>query len=992
MSIIGENFDPNLIKQIETRQDKLGQTSLAPADIVYNNSRTAWLRMASGIDLKDASKAGLGNINPSGLAGSQLAANFVLYGGVSSVDEGNPGSTVFSTDSSISSQIKSQYGVGFSTDWGPVPPPGIESLEIQAINRGGLRKAQLQLIAHNPDQFKLIETLYLRLGFTMLVEWGHTHYYDNGGNLKEMDYTTDPLTSFLGTSGGGFERYRTLQDSIDSTRQKTKYNYDGFVGFVQNFNWNFSENGTYSINLTLISSGALIESLTVNKGLSSEHASKVGHSVNSDVFSSYVTHWRESLNDNIILEGLPQADFFNAFNLGFKVYRENENSRRTLLTGNQVSEQANLALCFDVTHECEVIKMGMIDPSAEINDKEADQYYVSLGFFLRFLEATGLYYDSNNKAIFGIQHEYGKSFMLTHPFQNSVDPTICMLDSETVMLDGNLTDGSLIANSTGQPRESTGENITVPKVTKDYTSLFRQGVEGNKKFQGDIMGIMVNMNHITNTINSTKSEDGTTTCHAVLSALLNDIERVTGNINNFVIGYDDKTRKVIIYDENTVPGITGKGKTGKINLYGFEAGKTQGNFVKNFSFNTKVFPDITNLVAIGAQSEIPLPDKASSYQVLNRNLTDRLMSGMNISPYKSTASDNKPASDNYLKLIANLSHHFRVLYNDRQFRGVGTTNTNYETALREALLYDLQFRVKLKEIPSPFFIPVGLSVTLDGLSGMTKYQKFDVGPDYILPPEYSNNLDFVIQEINHSVKGNEWTTTIDTLSWPKQSTASGGKSISDEVFSGLKSQVAGEAQGLTEFPIVEGAIDDPVFIANSTTLFENFGITRGTVLSQDKLLKTFHPNVRERFGAFFTRMKNNPKLKGYTIAINSALRTFPQQHNLYIQNQTKVEAGNSRHNYGVAIDLALVHPTLKVVCGKTTDIDIWRQSGVPTDMQFTGVNFWKGDHEDDGYIDRVHFHVNLNIAAAKERAKEYYYDISNLGVDQIFNLDISDLI
>ena len=172
-------------------------------------------------------------------------------------------------------------------------------------------------------------------------------------------------------------------------------------------------------------------------------------------------------------------------------------------------------------------------------------------------------------------------------------------------------------------------------------------------------------------------------------------------------------------------------------------------------------------------------------------------------------------------------NHFRVLYNERQFRSEGTTNINYETALREALLYDLQFRVKLKEIPSPFFIPVGLSVTLDGLSGMTKYQKFDVGPDYILPPEYPNNLDFVIQEVNHSVKGNEWTTTVDTLSWPKHSTTtSGGKSISDDVFAGLKSRVAGEAQGLTEFPIIEGATADPVFVANSNTLFENFLATK----------------------------------------------------------------------------------------------------------------------------------------------------------------------
>ncbi len=989
MSIIGENFAPDLIKQIETRESKLGKTNLDPADIVYNNSRTAWLRMASGVDLKDASKAGLGNINPSGLTGNKLASNFILYGGVSSVDEGNPASTVFSKGSNINSQIKSQYGVGFSTDWGPVPPPGIESLEIQSINRGGLRKAQLQLIAHNPDQFKLIETLYLRLGFTMLVEWGHTHYYDNGGNLKEMDYTTDPLTSFLGTAGGGFERYRTLQDKIDSTRQKTKYNYDGFVGFVQNFNWNFSENGTYSINLTLISSGALIESLTINRGPSSEHTSKIGKSISGDVFSSYVQHWTKALkgSNNEIGE---TDDWRELYKNGFLTLRTKENNKNNILIANDVNNSASESLAFDVVKAQEVIRLGMNQPSIEGGFEAADQYYVSLGFFLRFLETSGLYYDGNDEAIFGIQHEYDTSFMLTHPFQNSVDPTICMLDSETIMLDSYLTDGSLIANSAGRPRESTRENIKVPKTTGGYFSLFRQGEEGNKKFQGDIMGIMVNMNYIINTINSTKSEDGTTTCHAVLSAILNGIERVTGNINSFVIGYNEKTRKIIIYDENTIPGITGKGKTGKINLYGFEAGKTQGNFVKNFSFNTKVFPDITNLVAIGAQSEIPLPDKASSYQVLNRNLTDRLMSGMNVSPYKAKTSDNKDSSSNYLTLIANLSHHFRVLYNERYFRG--PTSVDYATSLREALLYDLQYRVKFKEIPSPFFIPVGLSVTLDGLSGMTKYQKFDVGPDYILPPEYPNNLDFIIQEINHSIKNNEWTTTLDTLSWPKPQTPSIRKTISDEVFTGIQSIVLGEAPGLTEFPLVDGATTDPIFVTNSNTLSENFGITRGATLSQDKLLKCFHPNVRNRFDTFFTRMKNNPKLKGYKITINSALRTFSQQNDLYNQNQTTVAGGDSKHNYGVAIDLGLTHPTLGVVCSKTTDIDIWRQSGVPINMQFTGVNFWKGDHESDGYVDRVHFHVKLNVAAAKERAIEYYYDINNLDVDQIFNLDISDLI
>ena len=56
-------------------------------------------------------------------------------------------------------------------------------MEIQALNKGSIRKATLMLTAHNPDQFRIIELLYLRLGFSILVEWGHNMYYDNDGNL-----------------------------------------------------------------------------------------------------------------------------------------------------------------------------------------------------------------------------------------------------------------------------------------------------------------------------------------------------------------------------------------------------------------------------------------------------------------------------------------------------------------------------------------------------------------------------------------------------------------------------------------------------------------------------------------------------------------------------------------------------------------------------------------------------------------------------------------
>lgn len=48
--------------------------------------------------------------------------------------------------------------------------------------------------------------------------------------------------------------------------------------------------------------------------------------------------------------------------------------------------------------------------------------------------------------------------------------------------------------------------------------------------------------------------------------------------------------------------------------------------------------------------------------------------------------------------------------------------------------------------------------------------------------------------------------------------------------------------------------------------------------------------------------------EGYTLTVVQGLRTFPEQHKLYLQRPrvTKADAGQSYHNYGVAVDLAFV--------------------------------------------------------------------------------------
>jgi len=50
------------------------------------------------------------------------------------------------------------------------------------------------------------------------------------------------------------------------------------------------------------------------------------------------------------------------------------------------------------------------------------------------------------------------------------------------------------------------------------------------------------------------------------------------------------------------------------------------------------------------------------------------------------------------------------------------------------------------------------------------------------------------------------------------------------------------------------------------------------------------------------------KSEGYTLVVTQGLRTFEEQHHLFLQRPkvTNADAGQSYHNYGVAVDLAFV--------------------------------------------------------------------------------------
>ena len=259
MNIVGENFPQDIVKQINVRQAKKGAKNRDNKNLVWQNSNTGWVKMVSSvnIDLKDRKKVSNKEMDDILLPGNKLAQEYVLFGGTYYQGKNKDGlSRGIARDGSVLNH--SAYGLG-GLDLGLRPMPGITSFSVKSENRGSLRTTIIGIKCYNRHQFDIINTLYLSLGYSVLIEWGNTMYYDNNGRFEEEN-PHSLADEFL----GGKLKWNSILDVIQKKRLTSCGNYDASLGKVVNFSWTLNKDLSYDITVTVRSIGDVIESLKMN--------------------------------------------------------------------------------------------------------------------------------------------------------------------------------------------------------------------------------------------------------------------------------------------------------------------------------------------------------------------------------------------------------------------------------------------------------------------------------------------------------------------------------------------------------------------------------------------------------------------------------------------------------------------------------------------------------------------------------------------------------
>jgi hypothetical protein len=661
-NIIGEGFPERIINQVKIRQEIQGSgynQSRTNEEIVYLTNNTAWCKLVSSTEIDDPKSLNNPTISQFGEAvkGNVLAKEFILFNGTSKIDEkGNQTLRGGIDYTDTLSGFGNAYGIGGSKDFGLRPMMGITSVSVKHKNRGSIRTATVNIKAWNKAQFEIIDILYLRVGFSVLIEWGNTMYFDSKKELQHMGPTNSLATEFLKGNA-----YDIMLDQIAAKRLETFGNYDAMFGKVTNFHWSFLADGSYDITVDLVSIGDVVESFKINAAPST--LNQIQTTGTAAAATNAPTLWDrlEAASNKHAIAGM-MRDELKAAAIGSTpggTFSTHPSPWYTI-GGSQVRQspgwtQANETIDF-VLQSVKDQSVNAIDPS-----NPGAQGFVRLGYFLEWIQNNLLYrvsgkgkaasripilkFDTNPESnLMGIvkfddpvtdKEGYPTGIVLN---QMSYDPFVCMVFKELPLPSNTLgstkiinLDSALDANSLNGTDMFGIQNLVSNGQTGQKLELF--DIKIGDAWYGKIMNIYINIDFILNKLDSlTDEKNGKITLIDFLKNILDGVNGALGGINELDFIVDENTNTAKIIDKNPYPSPNSllthfnlPQDTVEFQMYGYD--KTDpgsAGFVKDFKLTTELTPEYSTMITVAATANNSVVNEdATALSKLNKGLYDR---------------------------------------------------------------------------------------------------------------------------------------------------------------------------------------------------------------------------------------------------------------------------------------------------------------------------------------------------------------------------------
>jgi hypothetical protein len=736
MSIFRSPIPDNISTQLKYRQEALLKKT--PEAIKYLNTRAAWVKMTSAVDVDGS---------------PELAKNNILLGGIL-----------------FNNNLRAGVGNAMDTAYtqtsqkGYRPMPGITGVDIKTKSAyGSLMEATISFKCWDIEQLEDLEVLYMRPNYSVLLEWGWSPYLNNNGKVDTTISFTKEVENKTATKE---QIWKTIQDKASKDG-----NYGAIYGFVKNYSWAARPDGGYDCSTTLITMGELIESLKINYVATDTQVADKGQ------LGWYAQSPEDFNKDGAVnksyQKGLLAGMMHETFLLGKQSLTDKTSGIVNLGT------KSYALFRFDVKKEGEE---AAADDDSFVNDIE--NIYITLFDFVDLFNSHITIQDKKAKkplaelSLKGGDHHAANAdgskdlLCLGNVYQTSINPMVCLI--KNTAYSDLATIG--LADEAGKLKAIT--TIATALVynyfyANDYKNL-QYGIIGN---------IYVNVKHIYTLLtddalaSQDKKEKKDISLFDFFKNLMADINQAIGNVANFDIHVDPTDSITRIIDVNYVDTTSREDAWKAIEKVPIQVQGLKST-ARSYKLESQIFPEQSSVVAIGAQAKGGALGSGDNTLIdFNQNLTDRIVPQKDVSDLitgktdnSSTKTDNNKASlEAILEYSSALEESETLQFFSLGFGGNATFDASkastYANALKD-MIKTYQTNLTDDNNNNRAIIPTKLSITLDGIGGLIIGNLFTIPPE-LLPRGYKGDgvgtkIGYLITGLSHSITDSQdWTTTID---------------------------------------------------------------------------------------------------------------------------------------------------------------------------------------------------------------------------------------
>ena len=857
----GKPISPSVAGQIAARQEvikkKVGRTN---EDLLYLNSKTGWIKLSSSVNiLSDGQIKQLrGGMDPKGIRGDNKRAGYnILLGGLLAPSRGlrkGIDTTGAYNRNAAYNNRKDSTGIR--------PMPGITSMSVKSKNTyGTLREAEVKFMCWTLEDFELMEELYLRPGYTVLLEWGHSMYIDNSGALQKD----------IETIGNHFFNPNVtmcqLADDIVRIRKSTDNNYEGMIGYIKNFSWSYTPDGGYDCSVSIISTGEILESIqtrfdpaqrgAVLEAPTTDAGKEQAKSIYHFFISKMSTVEKASFNTATIQEALgPPGKNLLPDHLG---YFQN--------------------VTFD--------ENWYFDPATPM-------HWISLRLFFDLFNTLISPVDTTKgqgtcgSTLARFNTDYSKSSQfLTSPEHFSIDPATCVLTFPATFLDKGKIE--VTAPQTGNP--PAGDTY-------------------------DVLNIYISLPYLKTVLDGALDESGklNKSMHDITTTILEGINTCLGGINDLSLTYDEEDEGGTWYviDRNNTPADSSAYPV--FTLAGIESVFT------DVGISSKISNEIGSQISIAAQgSSSGTNEYIENILRWNTGIIDRIKvtkttvtKGETAQEREDAATKKKEEQERYVLWQESVKKYFDGFnayqgYQKEDMEAAKTLHAEY-TVTNVVKKYRIQNKASL-----PGLVPVELSFKLDGIGGFIIGQAFKIAGG-ILPSKYQDKFGYLITGLEHNIDTtNKWETSVTTQFYstdgPSQEEMDAAgqapgvtarEAANEEVnqlrhTGGVSTTKGGTSRTIEGVTYKNGQMPD-----DKMRYLSNWKYFKGANSSDNGRLRMY-----DKAAIAADKLLAAAEKAGIKFHVNSCYRTYADQAKVKQQYGAQAATpGRSNHGFGCAIDLA----------------------------------------------------------------------------------------